>query len=97
MMRLLGAVSYVIAAILALAGIAAFGLMVFGLKEDAMAAAPAFFVAQPWAGILPLTAGDTSMAVVGNVALLGAMLAINPLLFFGLGRWFRGRSNRRKL
>ncbi len=92
MLRFFGTLSYVLAGFLALIGAAAFLAMVFGLKDDAMAAVPAFMVAQPWASIFPFTPGNTTGGFYANIAGLGVMLAINPLILFGLGRWLRKRA-----
>ena len=91
-MRALGTFLLICSVVLALLGIGAFVFLVLGLKEDALAAAPAFLVSEPWSSLLMPETEDGKNTLVLKTALMAVFLSINPLILFLLGRWLRRRN-----
>lgn len=86
-MRVLGLLFYIAAGIMASVGAFAFAVLVFGVRQDALAAAPAILVAWPWSTFL--IDSDNPQMMIVNIILLAVMLAVNPLLLYLIGRRLR--------
>jgi hypothetical protein len=88
-MRLLGTCLIVCSALLAALGVAALVILVLGVNEDALAAAPAFMVAQPWATWLGPALDVAGDSVSLRTVMVAGLLAINPALLFVIGHLLR--------
>ncbi len=91
-MRVLGTCLLVCSAVLAALGVGALVILILGINEDALAAAPAFMVAQPWATWLGPALGLAGNSVALRTLMVAALLAINPALLLLIGRWLRRRG-----
>lgn len=91
-MRVLGTCLLVCSAVLAALGVGALVILILGINEDALAAAPAFMVAQPWATWLGPALGIAGNSVALRTLMVAALLAINPALLLLIGRWLRRRG-----